>query len=236
MTVVSRPSPNHGPRRDGSSVDMILLHYTAMESAEASLERLCDPLAEVSAHYLIDTDGTLYNLVDEDRRAWHAGLSFWAGESDINSRSIGIELQNKGPGLEQDPFPQPQLEALIALCLDLQDRHAIPPYRVLGHSDVSIGRKHDPGPEFPWRNLASAGVGIWPQDETREPSSNPETSEALRQIGYDTQHLEAAVAAFRLHWVPEVERDAALDSLTVRRAQSVAALVPLPSGRDRFSG
>ncbi|MGB1360103.1 MAG: N-acetylmuramoyl-L-alanine amidase, partial [Paracoccaceae bacterium] len=136
-----RASPNFGPRRAGGSIDLLLLHYTAMQSAEAALQRLCDPIHEVSAHYLITLDGRVLQLVCESQRAWHAGRSFWAGETDINSRSIGIELDNRG----DHPFSNKQMRALIALCGDIIGRHNIPAHRVLGHSDVAIGRKADPG-------------------------------------------------------------------------------------------
>ncbi|MGB0498458.1 MAG: N-acetylmuramoyl-L-alanine amidase [Rubricella sp.] len=195
MRALKRPSPNHGPRKGGAAVDMVVLHYTAMESAEASLARLCDPAAEVSAHYLIDLDGTLWQLVAEDRRAWHAGLSHWQGESDVNSRSIGIELQNRG----DHPFPVPQMRALEALLADIRARHAIPPERVLGHSDIAPERKGDPGARFDWRGLARAGHALWVEGT----GGSDGVADLMRAAGYDpAAGAEALLSAFRLRFGP----------------------------------
>lgn len=144
------PSPNFGPRRDGLSPKLIVVHYTAMDSAKAALERLCDPAFEVSAHYLIGGDGTLWQLVDETQRAWHAGAGEWQGQSDINSRSIGIELDNRGT----HPFSEPQMVRLEELLSDIQTRWTIPAEGVIGHSHMAPGRKWDPGPHFDWARLA----------------------------------------------------------------------------------
>ncbi|TAL07812.1 MAG: N-acetylmuramoyl-L-alanine amidase, partial [Nitrospirae bacterium] len=162
LRIVDRPSPNHGPRRRGARVDMLVLHYTGMKTLGAALERLCDPKARVSAHYLIARDGTVYRLVAENRRAWHAGVSRWAGERDVNGRSIGIELENPGHEFGYRAFPQKQMRALIALARGIVRRRKIPQHRVLGHSDVAPQRKIDPGEKFPWRALAGAGIGYWP--------------------------------------------------------------------------
>lgn len=151
------PSPNHGERR--APIDMIVLHYTGMESAEAALERLRDPVAEVSAHYVVLEDGSILQMVPEARRAWHAGVAVWEGEADINSRSIGIEIANPGHGLGYPAFPEPQVIAVASLCQDILDRHAIRADRVLAHSDVAPLRKDDPGEKFPWHLLHHAGVG-----------------------------------------------------------------------------
>ena len=148
------PSPNHDDR-GGAAIDMLVLHYTGMKTAEAALERLCDPAAKVSAHYTIDEDGTVYAHVPEARRAWHAGVSFWAGATDINSRSIGIELVNPGHEFGYRDFPDAQIAALITLCHGILLRHPIPSARVLGHSDVAPARKEDPGELFPWERLAA---------------------------------------------------------------------------------
>ncbi|AHD00325.1 N-acetylmuramoyl-L-alanine amidase [Leisingera methylohalidivorans] len=149
-----RPSPNSGPRRDGLTPALIVLHYTAMESAQAALERLCDPVAEVSAHYLIGSDGTLWQLVAEAGRAWHAGAGEWCGLADINSRSIGIELDNRG----NHPFSAPQMAALEDLMQGIMQRWSIPPAGVIGHSCMAPGRKADPGPRFDWARLARQGL------------------------------------------------------------------------------
>ena len=144
------PSPNFGARRDGLQPQLIVIHYTAMDSAGAALERLCDPVFELSAHYLIAGDGTLWQLVDERERAWHAGAGAWQGQSDINSRSIGIELDNLGV----HPFAEAQMARLEALLSGIQSRWAIPPDGVIGHSHMAPGRKWDPGPHFDWARLA----------------------------------------------------------------------------------
>lgn len=156
-----RPSPNHGERASGP-IDILLLHYTGMPgAAETALKWLCSPKSGVSCHYFVFEDGRVVELVPEDRRAWHAGSSLWAGEADINSRSVGIEIANSGHPGGLPPYPEAQIEALIALCGEIVGRHPIPPHRVLGHSDVAPGRKRDPGERFPWRRLAQAGIGHW---------------------------------------------------------------------------
>ena len=154
MDAIAHPSPNFGPRRDGLTPEFIVLHYTAMESAAAALERLCDPEPEVSAHYLIAGDGTLYQLVDEAERAWHAGQGSWCGLDDMNSRSIGIELDNRG----DHPFSHPQMCTLEALLSGIMQRWSIAPSAVIGHSDMAPGRKVDPGKHFDWQRLARLGL------------------------------------------------------------------------------
>ena len=149
------------PRRRGHRHAGAAL-YRHADGARRRWTRLCDPAAKVSAHYTIDEDGTVYAHVPEARRAWHAGVSFWAGESDINARSIGIELVNPGHEYGYRAFPEAQIAALIALCHGILARHPIPPARVLGHSDVAPARKEDPGELFPWARLAKAGIGLWP--------------------------------------------------------------------------
>lgn len=153
-------SPNFNERIGYDAPVMIVIHYTGMESAKAALERLCDPAAEVSAHYVIDEDGTTYQLVDEDKRAWHAGVSEWSIngkiETDINSASIGIELVNPGHEFGYRPFPHEQMAALAALCKNIMSRQ--PVTIVLGHEDVAPGRKQDPGELFDWFWLDSHGI------------------------------------------------------------------------------
>jgi len=154
-------SPNFGARRGGRGVDMIVLHYTGCPSAESALLWMCSPESQVSAHYLVDTDGEIIQLVDEAARAWHAGAAHWAGETDINSCSIGIEIQNTGH-LEgaPEPYPKEQIEAVIALVRDIAARRGVSPARVVGHSDVAPARKADPGEHFPWHKLAAAGLAL----------------------------------------------------------------------------
>lgn len=156
------PSPNHDERVDGRAPDLLLLHYTGMQSTLAAIARLRDENApRVSSHYLIDEEGTVLQLVPEVRRAWHAGVSYWAGESDINSCSIGVEIANPGHDFGYADFPPHQIATVIALCKDILARHNIPAARVLAHSDVAPGRKQDPGEKFPWQDLHRAGIGHW---------------------------------------------------------------------------
>lgn len=189
-----RPSPNVGERRP----HYVIIHHTTNNTAEEAITTLTSPIAAVSAHYLIARDGKMIYLVDELKRAWHAGDSYWGGNRDLNSSSIGIELDNNG----NEPFADAQINALIALLEDLQARWNIPPANVLGHGDVAPGRKVDPGALFPWPRLAAAGFGLW-CDPPFEPAPEGADDEALLAIlGYDVSRLEAAVAAFKRHWVP----------------------------------
>jgi N-acetylmuramoyl-L-alanine amidase len=163
MEILERSSPNFGPRRDGLRPELIVLHHTAMLTAEAALERLCDPGAEVSAHYLVAEDGRIWRLVPEAERAWHAGAGSWGGAGDVNSRSIGVELANAGPLDGFPPFPEPQMAALEALLDGIMARWSIPPAGVIAHSDMAPERKLDPGPKFDWRRLARGGRAVWPE-------------------------------------------------------------------------
>ena len=199
MHRIDRPSPNHDDR-GGVPVDMLVLHYTGMPTGAAALARLCDPDAKVSAHYTIDEDGAVYAHVPEARRAWHAGVAHWAGASNINSRSIGIELVNPGHDFGYRPFAEPQLQALMTLCHSILMRHPIPSWRVVGHSDVAPARKDDPGELFPWKRLADAGIGLWPEKKT----SNL-TAESLARFGYDPgAPLDKVITAFQRHFRPKL--------------------------------
>jgi N-acetylmuramoyl-L-alanine amidase len=200
MKPIARPSPNHDDR-GGATIDILVLHYTGMRSAEDALTRLCDPAAKVSAHYTIDEDGTVYILVPEARRAWHAGVSCWAGARDINARSIGIELVNPGHEFGYRAFPEAQISSLAALAKDILARHPIPAWRVLGHSDVAPARKDDPGELFPWRRLAGEGIGLWPQ-----PGNDPGAEAVpglMTRYGYDPEVAgDKVVTAFQRHFRP----------------------------------
>jgi N-acetylmuramoyl-L-alanine amidase len=154
-----RPSPNFGERRDGAVPDMIVLHYTGMATGQAAEDWLCDPVSEVSSHYLVHEDGRTVQMVREADRAWHAGKSSWQGVTDINSCSVGIEIVNPGHTLGYPDFPKRQIDAVIALCAGIVARHGIRPERVLAHSDIAPGRKIDPGEKFPWKRLFEAGIG-----------------------------------------------------------------------------
>jgi N-acetylmuramoyl-L-alanine amidase len=158
LPATVHPSPNHGERK-GRSVDSIILHYTGTPNAGIALARLCDPKSDVSTHYLVLEDGQILQLVPEERRAWHAGRAYWAGERDMNSVSIGIEIANSGHDGGTPPYLAEQIEAVILLCQDISARRKIPPRRVLAHSDLAPDRKCDPGEYFPWARLAERGIG-----------------------------------------------------------------------------
>lgn len=166
MKIEQTPSPNFDERT--FPVSLLILHYTGMESGAAALERMRDPSAKVSAHYMVEEDGRVFQLVDEDKRAWHAGVSEWAGESNINSNSVGIEIVNGGHDYGLPEFPDVQVNAVIALSKAVMARHDITARNVLGHSDIAPARKQDPGEKFPWAGLAAAGVGRWPDIPDRD--------------------------------------------------------------------
>jgi len=196
------PSPNHNPRK--LPVSMVVLHYTGMESGRAALERMCDPDSEVSAHYMIEEDGTVFRLVEEDRRAWHAGRSYWRGITDVNSASIGIEMVNPGHEFGYRPFSEAQMDSLLPLLADIVKRHDIPRANVVGHSDVAPARKEDPGELFDWECLArhrlalgrpDIGLGnLFPNDGA--------FFLGLERFGYDISDQRAAVRAFQRRWRP----------------------------------
>lgn len=233
MKTADSPSPNFDARPDSGVIDMLVLHYTGMKTAQEALERLCDPAAKVSAHYLIDEDGTVWRLVDEAMRAWHAGVSSWRGRSDINGASIGIELVNPGHEFGYRPFPDAQMTALVELAREVLARNPIPARHVLGHSDVAPLRKEDPGEFFDWPRLAQAGIGLWPDFGTAiEP---PQTIAAIQgdlaTIGYacpDSGALDsetqAVVKAFQRHYRPLL-CDGVPDAETRRRIAILARSV-----------
>ena len=161
LRVIVRPSPNFSERVGVDGPDILIMHYTGMQSCEAAVQRLTDPLARVSSHYTVDEDGTVYAHVDEAKRAWHAGVSHWRGETDINSRSIGIEIVNPGHEFGYRAFPDAQIEAVIELSKGILSRHRIPARNVIAHSDIAPGRKEDPGELFPWSRFAGQGIGVW---------------------------------------------------------------------------
>lgn len=216
----------------GGSVDMLIFHYTGMRSAKESLDRLCDPAAKVSAHYQIDEDGTVWRLVAEEKRAWHAGVSSWRGRSDINNSSIGIELVNPGHEFGYRPFPEPQMLALEELARGILARHPIPPRHVLGHSDVAPSRKQDPGELFDWPRLARGGIGFWPDFASTTGTAMPDLraiQSQLAAIGYacpQTGALDmattASILAFQRHFRP-ARCDGVIDRETAARIATLAA-------------
>jgi N-acetylmuramoyl-L-alanine amidase len=194
------PSPNCGPRRGGALPDLIVLHFTAMTSGAEAHARLCDAGAEVSAHYLIHEQGRIDPLVPEELRAWHAGAGSWGQVTEVNSRSIGIELVNTGA----QPFAEPQMAALERLLADLMHRWQIAPERVIAHSDMAPGRKADPGPRFDWRRLALGGLSVWPGTGagTGAGEASQDFMTAARSFGYPDLSPEVILAAFRLRFRP----------------------------------
>ena len=225
LPVRDRPSPSHDRRGEPARIDMLVLHYTGMATAAAAIERLCDPAARVSAHYLVEENGIVWRLVPETRRAFHAGRSCWQGESDLNAVSLGIEIVNPGHEWGYRSFPDTQMRSVERLCRDLIARHSIPQHRIVGHSDIAPDRKTDPGELFDWPGLARAGVGIWP------PAIAPQTGHAvdrvqavkdLAAIGYcvtaDTQM--SALIAFQRRFRP-VCCDGRLDAETAARLREV---------------
>jgi len=234
------PSPNHGERKDGRRPDMILLHYTGMQDSNAALERLTSRGSEVSAHYFAFEDGRIVQLVEESRRAWHAGVALWAGEADINSCSIGIEIANPGHEFGYPNFPVRQIAAVTALCRSIFTRYTIPLVRVLAHSDVAPSRKQDPGEKFPWRTLHDSGVGHWvkPAPLTEEGTllalgdrgdAVASLQKSLGEYGYGItangvydSAMHDVVAAFQRHFRPQLI-DGIADASTHKTLQELLA-------------
>lgn len=220
MNVIKSPSPNFNDR--AKPVSLIVLHYTGMESGEAALQRMCDPEAKVSAHYMVEEDGRVFHLIDEEKRAWHAGVSEWAGETDINSISIGIEIVNGGHDYGLPDFPQAQIDSVISLTKQLVVRHNIPAHRIVGHSDIAPGRKQDPGEKFPWEQLAEAGCAIHPKVLVEAGDAKAD----LATIGYGFAAGEGAVIeAFQRRFRPH-RIDGVLDDETASLIAAAAALTP----------
>jgi N-acetylmuramoyl-L-alanine amidase len=235
-----RASVNHDARARGAAVDILLLHYTGMATTAAAVERLCDPAAKVSSHYVIDEGGQILQLVPEHRRAWHAGVSSWQGASDINSRSIGVEIGNPGHDFGYPDFPEAQVEAVIALARDIVVRHRIRAHRVLAHSDVAPRRKRDPGEKFPWQRLQRAGIGAFVEpaplagdDETIGPGAEgadvARLQAALKRYGYgiDTtavydEDTATVVTAFQRHFRP-ARVDGLADRSTIEMLHALLA-------------
>jgi len=232
-----RASPNFQPRRNGLVPNILLMHYTGMESAKAALDHLCHEQSGVSCHYLVDEEGQIIQMVAESQRAWHAGQSHWAGQEDINSCSIGIEIVHEGHIPEMDDFPDRQIEAVIALSRDIFSRHAIPPRHVLAHSDVAPERKKDPGEKFPWRYLHEQGIGhyvspVAPKGETGfyvgdEDEKVEQMRKMLRNYGYKVdsqgpfdQKDADLITAFQRHFRPQ-KVDGRLDQSTFETAQKL---------------
>jgi N-acetylmuramoyl-L-alanine amidase len=241
------PSPNFEPRRGAAGATILLLHYTGVATAAKAIDWLSRPESKVSAHYVLDEAGFLTQLVAEDMRAWHAGLAVWAGETDINSASIGIEIQNKGHEAGSPDFPEAQLKVLEALCLEIVARHGIRPERVLGHSDVAPTRKMDPGEKFPWARLAAAGIGHWVAPEPVDWADPGIARDAagplvaavqtmLASYGYGIEatggvdpRTEFVIKAFQRHFRPE-RVDGRIDQSTITTLERLTAALPKVAG------
>ena len=232
MEIVEFPSPNHGPRRGVMAPDMIVIHYTGMASAALALARLASPASEVSAHYLIDEAGTVFALVPETRRAWHAGVARWGRVEDVNSHSIGVELAHPGHEGGNPPFPEAQMTQLEALLAGLRLRWGVPPERVLGHSDVAVGRKIDPGEAFDWRRLAAAGhAAVSDVEAAEDAAADPaRLAEAARRVGYGWDDEAALVRALQMRLAPE-ETGAPASARLLARVEDLAARRPVSDGR-----
>lgn len=213
-------SPNFGDRRGGVRPDMVVIHYTAMATAQAARDRLCDPAAEVSAHWLISEQGEALPLVPEDRRAWHAGAGGWGRVCDVNSHSIGIELANPG----DRPFPEPQMVALEHRLSGILHRWQIPPERVIAHSDMAPARKSDPGPRFDWRRLARQGLSVWPG--MAEPG---DFAADLGAFGYPEAAPDLLLRAFRFRFRPWATGPR--DAIDAALAADLARRYPVDGGR-----
>jgi N-acetylmuramoyl-L-alanine amidase len=235
-----RPSPNFEPRRGGLRPSILLLHYTGLASAAKAIDWLTRAESRVSAHYVVDEAGAITQLVAEGMRAWHAGEAVWAGETDVNSASIGIEVHNAGHEQGLPDFPETQIAALEALCRDIIARHGITPERVLAHSDVAPTRKVDPGEKFPWARLARAGIGHWVTPEPVNPADPGIARDAagplvaavqakLAEYGYGIEatggcdpRTEFVVAAFQRHFRPE-RVDGRIDQSTITTLERLVA-------------
>jgi N-acetylmuramoyl-L-alanine amidase len=238
VRVFDAPSPNQDARPAGVPVDMIVLHYTGMKTAADAIFRLRDPAARVSSHYVVEEDGKILRLVPEDRRAWHAGVSYWRGHGGLNDRSIGIEIVNPGHEHGYRDFPVLQLAAVCDLCLEIVSRHPVPARNVVAHSDIAPDRKEDPGERFDWAGLAREGVGLWPAGvpdlgtggAVRDAASLRDVRAALADIGFRVAPegpldpaLSSVLRAFQRHWRPEAVTGQA-DAGTLFRLLAVARL------------
>lgn len=205
MDIVQKPSPNFDDRK-GAEIKFLILHYTGMKNAQEALERLTDEKAEVSSHYTIDEDGTIYQHVPDDKRAWHAGVSSWQEYENLNANSIGIEIVNPGHEWGYRPFPEVQVKSVQLLCMDILKRHKEIEH-VLAHSDIAPDRKEDPGELFPWKALAQNGIGVWPDSSDEDVLKGQliqDIPQSLRRLGYKASKPHNMLIAFQRHFVPEV--------------------------------
>ncbi len=251
VQYINKPSPNFSDRPEGVKINSIVLHYTGMETAESALEKMCDPQYEVSCHYCIDYNGDIYKLVEEDKKAWHSGVSWWREQDNINFNSIGIEIVNKGHEFSYTEFPDDQVDAVIALCKDIKSRHEIDDRWVVGHSDIAPNRKEDPGELFPWERLANEGVGLWHGENNFIEDAKYDdyifttsdiiiAKKQLAEIGYyvhpsdimDKQFKDGLTAFYRRFWPQRITtqkdtrypKNIHLDGKAIRLIEAVAKL------------
>ncbi|VAV87785.1 FIG001385: N-acetylmuramoyl-L-alanine amidase [hydrothermal vent metagenome] len=235
ICTTARLSPNFDAR--SAAISMLVLHYTGMQSAEAALQRLCDTTAKVSAHYLVDETAEVFLLVPEEQRAWHAGIAYWRGETDINNISIGIEIVNGGHDFGLPAFADAQINAVIRLCQQLQQHYHIQPANIVGHNEIAPARKLDPGEKFPWAKLAAQGVGLWPgaPDTAGQAVIRPEqfaiAKQALQDIGYASHDIpfdgsaqHCLIAEFQRRYLPD-QVDGCLNTQTFAQICKLAALI-----------
>lgn len=237
MKVIKKPSANFDDRRGVTDPSMIVIHYTGMKNGEEALKWLQAPESKVSAHYLIEENGTIYHMVDDSKRAWHAGVSYWRGASDINSASIGIELVNPGHDHGYIPFPTEQMQALTLLCQQILKKYPITFHNIVGHSDIAPDRKQDPGELFDWKALAMNDVGFWPGDGHMVPGATPlndKTADVIRPIQHELAEIgyyihqngqmdhatRLAITAFQRRFRPG-RVDGLLDDSTIARINLV---------------
>ncbi len=223
-------SPNFNQR--ALPVSMLVLHYTGMKTAGDALNRLCDPKAKVSAHYVVDESGKVFQLVAEEKRAWHAGLSYWRGITDVNSASIGVEIVNGGHDFDLPSFPAAQISSVKDLCKDIISRHSIFPVNIVGHNEISLSRKLDPGEKFPWQELAEAGIGLWPEKTglRRKTWTKTEAKKLLSAIGYEVNSVpfsgkdrHCLISEFQRRYRPQ-QIDGVLDEQTWQLLHGLSVL------------
>ena len=236
-------SPNFNERPERANIDILVMHYTGMKTADAALKRMCDPEAPVSAHYMVYENGDAVCLVDEEKRAWHAGISCWRGISSLNDISIGIEIVNPGHEFGYEPFPEEQMETVKGLSKDIMDRHGIEARNVVGHSDIAPSRKEDPGELFDWQGLAEEGVGLWhgvkkvwrggdilvepgkeDVDVARVQKMLSDYGYHIRVDGYFGSKTEDVIKAFKRHFVPE-QLNAYWDKLAEERMKKLLNMI-----------
>lgn len=241
--MINQKSPNFNDRPEKASVDILVMHYTGMKTADAALQRMLDPTAEVSAHYMVYEDGKVISLVDEEKRAWHAGISCWRGIASLNDISVGIEIVNTGHEFGYVPFPDKQMESVKKLAKEIMERHGIEARNVVGHSDIAPSRKEDPGELFDWQALAEEGVGLWPDvkkvwrgsDVLVEPGKEDVDVARIQKMlsdygyhirvdGYFGSKTEDVIKAYKRHFVPE-QLNVCWDKLAEERLKKLLDMV-----------